>query len=384
VSLATWIIHRELPARAALARIAGSRADAIVGAPAHAEFASAPLPDVVLLGLSGDFEQELEFAHRLAPRLGDCRWILLPEPGAEAEARRLFDTLDVEVIAYPPDPRVLRRALWAVQEERRVALVSSRDRRRLLVDRFTRWFPDELLPGLLRAVDPRLVDVSLLVTGESGTGRSLLARYVHELGGSSEQLCTFLPIFCQGARSGEDLLDQIRDAEHRASTRRGRRFGRAMLWLHDAHCLPKPLQLRVSDWVRWGLPPGALSCAQLRWAAGARDIDHGLAPSLTAALAGISIPLRPLRANRQLVRRFVSKTAAAWSQERGAPSRRFTESALRTLQEYIWPGNLRELEAVVHRTLASCPTDPVSSAHLRFDVVEFWPELETYSDPSRS
>jgi hypothetical protein len=63
-----WIVHREDRARAALVRLAGSlgRGDR---APSDPIFDAAPAADVVVLGLAGDWEAELEFAHRQRSRL---------------------------------------------------------------------------------------------------------------------------------------------------------------------------------------------------------------------------------------------------------------------------------------------------------------------------
>ncbi|MCH8890848.1 MAG: hypothetical protein IH827_07210, partial [Myxococcales bacterium] len=76
-----WIVHRDPLLRSALVRAAGAPEDAVCGAPGDPIFAAAPLADVVLLGLGGDLEAELEFAHQGAIRAPDARWILLPERG---------------------------------------------------------------------------------------------------------------------------------------------------------------------------------------------------------------------------------------------------------------------------------------------------------------
>ena len=74
-----WIIHREPQFQAALARLAAAGETAVLAAPGDPQLDSAPAADVVLLGLVDDFEVELQFAHRFAPRLRDARWILLPQ-----------------------------------------------------------------------------------------------------------------------------------------------------------------------------------------------------------------------------------------------------------------------------------------------------------------
>ncbi len=76
-----WIVHRDPRLRTALARVAAAPDNAVSGSPGDPLFDSAPAPDVVLLGLAGDLEAELEFAHRMAPRLRSTRWILLGASG---------------------------------------------------------------------------------------------------------------------------------------------------------------------------------------------------------------------------------------------------------------------------------------------------------------
>ena len=88
-----WIVHRNPQSRAALAQIAGLAASELVsGAPRESDFALAPDPAAFMMGLEGDFELELEFAHRLRTRLSASRWILLADPEDAAEAARLFDS----------------------------------------------------------------------------------------------------------------------------------------------------------------------------------------------------------------------------------------------------------------------------------------------------
>ena len=71
-----WIVHREDRARAALIRLIGS-SDAVIGRPSDPLFDAAPIADVVVLGLAGDWETELEFAHRQRTRLARAHWVLI-------------------------------------------------------------------------------------------------------------------------------------------------------------------------------------------------------------------------------------------------------------------------------------------------------------------
>ena len=182
-----WIVHRDPVERAALARLAGVSDTATLGAPGDGVFLTAPLPDAIVLGLAGDLESELEFAHRTGPAGRTARWILVGEPREVALARRLFDVLPAEYFLHPPAARALRRAVADARADVTAAplALSQRPARDALSERFARAFGDLELPTLLRALDPRLADVPLLLLGEPGSGRSLLARYTHHFGGTA-------------------------------------------------------------------------------------------------------------------------------------------------------------------------------------------------------
>ena len=110
-----WIVHRNPLLRSALVRTAGAPEDAVCGAPGDPIFAAAPLADVVLLGLDGDLEAELEFAHQTAVRAPDAHWILVPDHGLADTARELFDGIDASILSYPRQTRArcARKSAWS-------------------------------------------------------------------------------------------------------------------------------------------------------------------------------------------------------------------------------------------------------------------------------
>jgi DNA-binding NtrC family response regulator len=362
--LPLWIVHRDPRQRAALVRLAAAD-DAIVGAPSDPRFASAALPRVVLLGLAGDLEAELEFARRSLRRLRDCSWIVVHEQTRADEARRLFDLVAASFAAYPPDAAVLRAMIReaAARPPASPLPLSARAGRETLRARFARWFADLELPELLRALDPRLADVPVLVRGEPGTGRGTLARYLHAYGGTSDGALVHLP--CTAETRAESLLATI------GAESRGRGAERdCTLWLEDVDRLPLELQRRIEGWIDYGPPAGSVRAARLRWigTADAREWPgRGIEPGLLRALAGLSIDLPPLRDRLAFLPNLANNTASAWCTARGEAPRRFAEDALAVLEEYPWPGNLRELEAVVAQSLAAGTSNPVVPEDLRID-----------------
>jgi DNA-binding NtrC family response regulator len=394
-----WIIHRNTPQRAALARIAGAGDNTILGAPSDELFTSASPANVVLLAPSGDFESELEFVHRFSSRLPGCTWIVLPTARDFAEARRLFDNLPVRFLRFPPQPDHLRRCIADAENRRSAGSLSRRRGRDLLEARFFRWFSGLNSPDLLRALDPKLCHLPLLIRGEEGTGRGLVARYVHAFGSSDASGLLHVP--CAGVSSERELLELIgaagpgrrhpsdgnfggNDSGNDAGNEAGN-YGEwhRTVWLEDVDRLPEALQLRVRGWIEYGLPEAVLRTTRVRFVASARDErDYGvlgddsfddqanlprLNRGLAAALSGLVVALPSLRERAECIGSFVAEATRAWSTSQSERPRSFGDLALHELESYPWPGNMAQLEAVVHHTLSHSSADPLEPHHLRFN-----------------
>ena len=371
-----WIIHRDAQQRLALARIASVGDRAVLGGPLDPVFESAAAPRAIVLGLSGDFEQELEFVHRFGTRFPKTPWILLAPPSDLPETQRLFDTLPARFIGYPPRPEDLRGALRDSIRKRKGESLSERRERTRLRDRFARWFADIEIPELLRALDPRQQQTPVLIRGESGTGRGLLARYIHAFGHGLG--ATLVPIRCQNISTTAELLEEIR-----ANGDVGRP-GTTTIWLEDLDRLSTSIQRHIQDWITYGGPDHPIRTAGLRFIAGVSDEsgfdqENGLDPRLAEALAGITLRLPPLRERGESIDLFVHETSLAWTAERGEPARSWAPETLMLLQAYPWPGNMHELEGIVSRTLAFTSAEPVLPVHLRFPGDSGW--LDRYASP---
>jgi len=361
-----WIVHREETLRRGLARLAGAGEDTLAGSPADPVFDAAPAPSMVVLGIGGDMEPELEFTHRLIRRLGDATWILVGDAGDLERARNLFDSLPASFLTWPPEPGVLRSALRASDDgpHSEPLPLSQRPARDALSDRFSRAFSDLDLPELLRAMDPRLGSVPVLLLGEPGTGRATLARYLHHFGPTAGGV--LVELRCSPSTHVGELLAALAASRHNPRSRQA-----CTLWLADPERLPATLQQQVSGWVEFGPPAETLCSNTVRWIG--TSSDEGLDASLRRTLGHLTLRIPPLRERPDLLPNLANQTASSWSATRGLPPRRLGEDALAVLEEYPWPGNLRELEAVVEQSLAGSANDPLGAEDLLVEGEPFAP-----------
>jgi len=236
-------------------------------------------------------------------------------------------------------------------------------------DTFFDAFPAEfreLREQLLRVVPQ---DTTLLLTGETGTGKTRLARIVHELSPRRDE--PFLVVDC-GALSvsliESELFGHVRGAFTGADRDRPGKLaaaGKGTLLLDEINSLPPPLQAKLLRAVdeRVFEPVGANKGQPMR----ARLIaasNAALEGEVTAGrfradlyyrLNVVSFYLPPLRERRvavaSLARKFLQEFVARNRPDVGELS----DEALQALEGYHWPGNVRELRNVIERAAALCP-----------------------------
>src|SRR4051812_33242362 len=245
--------------------------------------------------------------------------------------------------------------------------------------------PMQALFQLLETVAPS--NSTILVTGETGTGKEVVARAIHH--NSLRRANRFVALNCSAIPETlleAELFGHVRGAFTGAVGTRQGRFEQAhkgTLFLDEVGTMSTALQMkllralqerefeRVGDnqTVKVDVRVIAATNSDL-----ARMVADGtFREDLYYRLNVIPITLPPLRDRRDdiplLARHFLEKFSPAASME---PS----QGAMRLLMSYSWPGNVRLLENAIERAVA------LSSGRKEIDVSDLPPEIQSVPPPT--
>jgi PAS domain S-box-containing protein len=242
---------------------------------------------------------------------------------------------------------------------------------------------------LARAAKVAPTDSTVLITGETGTGKELIARAIHKR--SQRSARAFVSANCAAIPQSlitSELFGHEKGAFTGATQRRLGRFELAeggTLFLDEIGELPVETQialLRVLQEREFERVGGSeLLRADVRViAATNRDLQGPITAGafrsdLFYRLNVFPIVLPPLRERKEDIPPLVSYFVDRFAKRAGRKISGIRKSALDSLQSYSWPGNIRELQNVIERSLIVCETD-------QFSIDKSW--LSSESMPARS
>ena len=205
--------------------------------------------------------------------------------------------------------------------------------------------------------------VALLVSGEKGVGKEMVARLVHQSGSRASE--PFVHVDCAGLPAG--VLGQVlfgSDQEGRLEL-----AGAGTVLLEGIDLLPLDLQERLLHVLERGVVrcEGGNRIVPIRArliAASDKDlralVEQGrFRRDLFCRLNVFPITLTPLRQRRDDIAPLAQFMLERHKNERTPPVHAIEERALAALKVYGWPGNVAELEVVVLEAILACGTDRV-------------------------
>src|SRR5881227_255690 len=217
-------------------------------------------------------------------------------------------------------------------------------------------------------------DSSVLIAGETGTGKELIARAIHKRSKRGER--SFVGVNCAAIPSSlimSELFGHEKGAFTGAVQRRLGRFELAeggTLFLDEVGDLPLETQialLRVLQEREFERVGGTemLRCDVRVIAATNRDLHSAIAAGsfrsdLFYRLNVFPIELPPLRERKEDIPILVNYFVNRYAQRAGRKIDTIQKKSLEALQEYSWPGNVLELQNVIERSLIVVDTNEFS------------------------
>jgi len=231
-------------------------------------------------------------------------------------------------------------------------------------------------------------DSTVLIMGETGTGKELIARAIHKRSKRAER--SFVSVNCAAIPSSlimSELFGHEKGAFTGAVQRRLGRFELAeggTLFLDEVGDLPPETQialLRVLQEREFERVGGTemLRCEVRVIAATNRHLHSAITAGsfrsdLFYRLNVFPVELPPLRERKEDIPTLVNYFVKRYAQRAGKKIDSIRKKSLEALQEYSWPGNVRELQNVIERSLIIIDTN-------EFSVDQNWLSHEFQSNP---
>ena len=232
-------------------------------------------------------------------------------------------------------------------------------------------------------------DSTVLITGETGTGKELVARAIHRHSQRSSQ--AFIGVNCAATPRdliASELFGHEKGAFTGATRQRLGRFELAnggTIFLDEVGDLPAETQvalLRVLQEHEFERVGGTRRIhADVRViAATNRDLQAAISAGsfrndLFYRLNVFPIEIPPLRGRREDIPLLVEYFIDRYARKAGKKITDISKKTLELLQSYPWPGNIRELQNVIERSVILCETEI-------FSIDESWlPQQPTLAEP---
>jgi two-component system nitrogen regulation response regulator NtrX len=344
------------------------------------------IADLVLLDIKMAPMDGLEVLEQLRSEDPDATVVMISghgnvETAVEALKRGAFDFLE-----KPPDREIVLRRIANALAERELERENAALRSEGRVTRDVIVGDSPALEGVLQQVTiVAPTKAYVLITGENGTGKELVAREIHAR--SERRDKPFIEVNCAAIPQElieSELFGHEKGAFTGAHARRKGKFELAdsgTLFLDEVGDMSLAAQAKVLRALQDGVIQRVGGGEQIEvdvrvLTATNKDIvseisEGNFREDLYYRLNVVPIHVPPLSERVEDIPRLVQHFARTYSADNGMVEKPFTEEAVGALTKRSWPGNIRELKNTVERLVILAPGDMV-------DVVD----VQTLTEPA--
>ena len=337
--------------------------------------------DVALLNLEITDVPGMEVLTRLKRESPNTAVIVFVRDPGVSEAAAALEKGAFECLPEPFIPDTLIQLIARAESRIRRALEDScigleLDRKMLSEVLIGRSEPMDRVGRFIRKA--ATVDATVLITGEPGTGKDVVARAIHRLSGRSNR--RFVTVDCQAAAENRLDTELFGQAGKAIPEIPGTTAGKieladgGTLYLDKIAHIGSSLQEKLLKTIlgqtvpaRSGLPEKKVDVRIISATSRdmAREMETGkFREDLYYRLNSIHIPLPPLRERLEDIPLLADYYIRKFSAEQRRPARGLSKEALLSLKRREWPGNVRELIQVLEYAVAACEHETVMPRNL--------------------
>lgn len=326
-------------------------------------------PDIVLLDLKFPDGSGLELLKKIKNEYPEPIVVMLSAYGTISTAVKAIKLGAENFLTKPVDPDYLLIMLEKLAEQKHlrnrlvIQDLELADRRKMIIGKSKKM--QEVLQTGQKAA---LRDVTILITGETGTGKHLLAHYLHQ--NSPRSQFTFVYVNCTTLTETlleSDLFGHEKGAFTGAlKLKQGRveLANRGTLFLDEIGEISLSLQAKLLHFTEYGefqrvggtntlRSDTRIICATNRQLES--EVEAGkFREDLYYRINVIQLNIPPLRERPEDIPILLNYFLEKYSREMGRAECKIVDSDLEKICNYTWPGNIRELQNAVERAVVLC------------------------------